>query len=238
MKVLPYLALASFIAGIGMLLFGYFEASKSGSSTPPEAPLAAFTVTPTPIPSATATPVPSPTATPVPYDGKVARFQIPRFKVDAAVEDIGIQSNNELAVPSDPTDVGWYGIYQKPGFDGNALFAAHVDYYGRDPNTLPFHDLKDLTGNDQVVVQMDNGLKYTYQVYSLTRYKVLDNPSVASLPQIQMGDIIAGKGLPTDHTQWITLITCGNTGPFVYVSGNSGPVEYLTRDVVVAYRVS
>ena len=236
MKVLPYLAIATFVAGIGMLVMGYVY--RGNSNTPVVAPVTTFNVTPsaTDTPLATATGAPSPTATPVPYNGAVSRFKIPKFNVDAAVENIGILANNELDTPHDPHDVGWYGIYSKPGFDGNAVFSAHVDYYGLPPTQMPFHRLKELKAGDTVVVQMDNGLEYTYSVISFQRYAI-NNDGTTNYPVIKMGELIAAKNRPPG-AQWITLITCGNSGPFRYVSGNSGPVEYLTRDVVVAQRIS
>jgi len=235
MKVLPFLAVATFIAGITMLVVGYRYGGAGGRPTPDA--VVTFHATPTAVPSAAATDQPSPTATPVPYDGKVTRFRIPKFSVDVPIEDIGILPNNELATPSDPHDVGWYGIYAKPGFNGNAVFSAHVDYYGLPPADMPFHRLKELKPNDQIVVQMDNGVDYTYSVDDFTRYATSDDPSTADLPQIKMGELIDAAARPAGQ-QWITLITCGNSGPFKYVSGNSGPVEYLTRDVVIAHRVS
>jgi hypothetical protein len=45
-----------------------------------------------------------------------------------------------------------------------------------------------------------------------------------------MGDIIAGKG-KAEGKEWITMITCGG-------SLDASGLEYLSRDVVVAERIS
>lgn len=227
MKLLPFFAVATFAAGLAMLAVGYFY---GGESKPKPVHVDYFTPAPTAFASPTETPTnaPTPTPTPPPYDGAVARFKIPRFNVDAAVEDIGIKAGtNELDTPHDPVDVGWYGIYAKPGFGSNAVFSAHVDYYGRPPSQMPFNRLKELNPNDEVDVVMDNGTAYKYRVILKQNY---------SLTDIKMGELIDAPEKPKD-AEWITLITCGDTGPFVYVNGgNSGPVEYLTRDVVIAER--
>jgi hypothetical protein len=178
-------------------------------------------VTATPVPTETVTDA---TPTPTPYDGGVARFQIPRFKVDSAVESIGLLPGNQLDVPKDPHDTGWYDIYDRPGWKGNAVFAAHVDYY---PDIRgPFYNLKNVVEGDAINIVMNDGEIYHYKVVRYKRYDA-DN--------IPMGDLIWPPDRPAD-AEWITLITCG--GRFQPFSGNSGPGEYLDRDVVVAVRVS
>lgn len=227
MKVLPYLAIATFVAGLAMLAVGYFY---GGDNQQKPVQVEYFT----PVPTAQATPteaptdIPTPTPTPPPYDGEVARFKIPRFGVDTAVEDIGIKpGTNELDTPHDETNVGWYGIYAKPGFGSNAVFSAHVNYYGRPPGQMPFNHLKELNPDDEIDVVMDDGTTYKYHVILKQNYSITD---------IKMGELIDAPDKPKD-AEWITLITCGDSGPFVYVNGgNSGPVEYLTRDVVIAQR--
>ncbi len=239
-RLLPVLAVVSFSAGLGMLGAGYFYAGDTRPSVP--AHVNYFTPTPTPTSAASATPtdVPTPTPTPPPYDGAVARFKIPRFNVDAAVEPISIKpGTNELDTPHNPRDVGWYDttmlanapfLGDKPGFGKNALFSAHVDYYGLDPRLMPFNKLNQLNPDDLITVVMDNGTEYTYKVILKQNYSIND---------IKMGELIDAPTRPKDK-EWITLITCSNTGPSVpvYADKPNGPVEYLERDVVIAERVS
>jgi hypothetical protein len=234
MRVLPVLAVLTFFAGVAMLVVGYFFSGDSKAAPPP---VTYFTAVPTNTPTAPPTDAPSPTPTPPPYNGAVARLQIPRFKVDSAIEPLTVMANNELATPTNPRDTGWYDstlkpdapyLGAKPGFGGNAVFAAHVDYYGLDPSLMPFNKLPQLNEKDEVDIVMDNGATYRYAVISKQNFNISD---------IKMGEIIDAKDKPPG-AEWITLITCGNTGAFVYVQGNSGPVEYLTRDVVVAQRIS
>ena len=225
MKVLRILALASFLAGIALLVVGFaFNRSDGGDRDPGAVETYDIRVTLTPTASPTRT-VASPTPTPAPYDGAVARLQIPRLKVDSAIEAIGIKENNEMDVPHDPLQTGWYDVdgWGKPGYLENSVFAAHVDYY---PNIIgPFNKLKDLVpGEDEVVVVMDNGLEYRYRVIRKARFRV---------EEIKMGELIWPDEKP-ESAEWITLITCG--GDFV-ASRPGGPGEYLHRDVVVAERI-
>jgi sortase (surface protein transpeptidase) len=190
-------------------------ATPSATSTPSP------TATPSATPTATPTPTPEPTATPAPFNGSVGRLKIPRFNVDSAIEAIGILPNNQLDVPHNPYNTGWYYIYDKPGFGGNAVFAAHVDYW---PNIIgPFYNLSQLLEDDEIVVVMENGLEYTYRVFFKQRY------SVETIP---MGDLVLAPDKP-EGAEWVTLITCGGQ----LVQGPQGG-EYLERDVVIAERIS
>ncbi len=215
MKFVRTVSLAVFALGAILLVAGVAcsggDDDKKEESTP--APTEAATNTATP----TNTPPPTPTATPTPFNGKVARLKIPRFNVDAPIEELAINSRNELDTPKDTNrSVGWYYIYDKPGFGGNALFSAHV-YYHSIP--APFVSLAKSAVGDKITVQMENGTEYTYSVISNKRY---------NRDTIDMGAII----WPTekaDYDEWITLITCGG-------ELDSTGQEYISRDVIVAKR--
>lgn len=223
--MLRFVAVASFMVGVALLVWGFSTRGSDEAESAP--PLAAFDV-PTIGVLATATLTaedPTPTATPEPFAGEVSGFRIPRFEVDARIENIGlIPGENQLDIPEDPLKVGWYGIYDRPGWMGNAVFSAHVDYW---PDIRgPFFNLSKLDPGDEVIVVMADGQEYRYRVFRKQRY------DVATIP---MGDLIWPRERPAD-AEWITLITCG--GRFRAYLDGGGPGEYLDRDVVVAERVS
>jgi hypothetical protein len=195
--------------------------------------------TSTPSASATPTTPPTPTATPTPFNGKVARFKYARFGIDAPVDALATNSQGELDTPHagrENTAVAWYDqdletkyfIGTKPGWGGNAIFSAHIYYISSavcpsNPRACPgpFQKLSQATEGDEISVVMENGTEYTYKVIKKERF---------SLSDIPMGDVISGKGKP-EGKEWITMITCGG-------SFDASGVEYTSRDVVVAERVS
>ena len=223
MKLLRILALVCFVAGIALLAYGFARSSDDGRDDSPAA-VETYDIRVTLTPTPPATSAATPTATAAPFDGAVSRLQIPRLKVDSAIEVIGVLESNQMDVPHDPLKTGWYEVegWGKPGFGGNSVFAAHVDYY---PNIVgPFNKLKDvIPGEDDIVVVMENGLEYRYRVIRKARFKV---------DEIKMGELIWPAEKP-EGVEWITLITCG--GDFVSLVPG-GPGEYLHRDVVVAER--
>ncbi|GAB4322944.1 MAG: hypothetical protein Kow0010_03980 [Dehalococcoidia bacterium] len=226
-KLLRLSAIGVFALGVGLLVYGFAFAGGSDNDpapadvAPTATPSATATRTPTSPPTSTRTPEPTPTETPTPFAGDVARLKIPRFNVDSEIEKKGIKDGT-LEVPDNPHNTAWYNIYSKPGWGGNAVFSAHVDYY---PNIKgPFYNLAKAELGDEIIVVMENGVEYKYRIISNTRYPV---------DEIPMGDLIAAVDKP-DDAEWITLITCG--GRFQSYSGSGGPGYYLDRDVVIAER--
>lgn len=215
MKLARHLSLAALALGAFVLVIGVACSGSDDSGATPTA--SGPTDTPTSEATATNTPRPTPTATPTPFDGKVARMKIPRFNVDAPIEELAINARGELDTPKDTNrSVGWYYIYAKPGFGGNAVFSAHVYYHSL---PAPFVSLARSVVGDRVSVVMENGTEYVYEVIANDRYH---------RDTIDMGAIIWPKA-KADYDEWITLITCGG-------ELDSTGQEYVSRDVVVAKR--
>jgi sortase (surface protein transpeptidase) len=208
------------LTGLAMLAAGIAcsggDDKQQLTAAPTPEPTATATATATN--TATATPTSTPTATPTPFNGKVARMKIPNLKVDAPIEELAVNSRNEMETPRDTNrSVGWYYIWDRPGWGGNAVFSAHV-YYHSIP--APFQKLAASKAGDEISVVMDNGAEYQYRVISNKRYH---------RDTIPMGDIIWPKEKPKE-SEWITLITCGG-------ELDSTGQEYVSRDVIVAERV-
>ena len=139
MKIARNLSLFLLIVGSVLLVVGF---ACGGDDKQPQVTAPASTSTPaaTATATATATAIPSPTPSPTPFAGKIARLKVPRFNVDAPIEVVSVNANNEMETPAhgrENTDVAWYDSNQKPnipflgsrpGWDGNAVFSAHVYY--------------------------------------------------------------------------------------------------------------
>ncbi len=243
MKNLKYGAVGLFALG-AIALATAFALNRGGGNDDriPAAPSPTVATTAAaPANTATARPTatPTPPPTPTPYNGKILRFKMPRFNLDAPLEELAINGRGELDTPrAENTAVGWYYIYDKPGrtnpdnagwaefgakprgdftFKGNAIFSAHV-YYRNVP--APFVNLAKAKDGDEVVVVMEDGRDYRYRVVSNKRYH---------RDTIPMAQIIWPAEKPTDK-EWITLITCGG-------ELDSTGQEYVSRDVIVAERV-
>ena len=195
-------------------------------------PTTARTPVPTAVPTQAPTPTPSPTPEPEPepYDGELVSMRLPSLGVEAPIEAIGlVPGQNKLDVP-DPHNVGWYDIYDKPGFGTSSLYSAHKDYW---PNIRgPFYALADLGEGDPVVVVMDDGREYRYEVFFQRRYSRNDIPMYDLVwpHKARNPELLRPEG-----EEWITLITCG--GDFVATT-EGGAGYYVHRDVVIARLVT
>ena len=207
------------LAGVACASLDPSVESKPVRATPPA------TQEPAATPTATATPTPPPPE-PTPYNGELVAMRIPALGVEAPIEAIGkVPGYDKLDVPR-PRNVGWYHIYDKPGFGTSSLYSAHKDWY---PDIRgPFHSLTELEAGDHVIVVMDDGREYVYEVFLQRRYETgavpmwdLVNPHQAEDPEL----------LRPAGEEWVTLITCGGDFVQAYEDGSG---YYVHRDVVIA----
>ncbi len=150
---------------------------------PTSAPVTSLVITPTLIPIATAAPltptiVSTGTSTvtgvisiartitvtkPIPL-----RLQIPKFKIDAAVELIGSAANGSMGIPKKVDNVAWYAPGIAPGEVGNAVIAGHLDRANGKPAV--FWNIGKLKVGDELIVVSANKLKYHFAVTRVQSY--------------------------------------------------------------------
>lgn len=136
--------------------------------------------------------------TPNPARG-VGRFApgtlvIPKISVNAPIEQVTVDSNNDMAPPQKPTDVGWYSPGVSPGEAGDAVIDGHLDWYGM-PQAV-FYNLNRLAAGDEVDVISQSGVKLRFQVTDSTSVSRTAHP--------------AGLFARTGPAR-LTLITCEGT---------------------------
>ncbi|MCC6628984.1 MAG: sortase [Chloroflexi bacterium] len=127
------------------------------------------TVSPVPKPTAapTAPPVPE-TAAPTDAPGVPVLLTIPRLRISAAVEHVGLAQDGAMEVPKRYDTVGWYKLGSRPGERGSAVLAGHLD-----SKTGPaiFWRLGDLRPGDPVAVRSDDGVERRFTVEGLETYR-------------------------------------------------------------------
>lgn len=136
---------------------------------------------------------------------------------NARVLPVGVTSTGQLDTPNNIFDVGWYIESAAPGTGGVSIIDGHN---GGPTKVGVFKNLPSLTKGDQIVIEMGDGAKYTYEVY--------DNITVpldeADSQMYKMEQTpVAGK-------ESISLITC--TGEWSQLQQT-----YLSRQFLRAVRV-
>ena len=98
-----------------------------------------------------------------------ARLRIPSLGVNAKVESVGIKDDGAMATPSNFDNVAWYSLGAKPGAQGSAVIAGHVN------NALlksgVFERLSQIKNGDYITVEDSAGKALVYKVSSVEEYQ-------------------------------------------------------------------
>jgi sortase A len=125
--------------------------------------------------------------------GLPMRLSIPKLKIDAAISYMGLTLSGEMDVPPDLVTVGWYKFGTKPGEQGSAVIAGHLE--GTEDLGV-FIDLDKLQTGDTIKVRNDRDETVSFTVRKTRMYKQDERPNE-----------IFNK---TDGS-YLNLITCSGT---------------------------
>ncbi len=119
----------------------------------------------------------SPTSTPVVQTGPglPVRLKIPKLKVNAAIEYVGINSKGEMGAPKIPRNAAWFSLGARPGEMGSAVIAGHVNWYNG--ATAVFANLSKLKPGNKIIIQDDKGNIISFVVRKVHAYGVKEDAS-------------------------------------------------------------
>jgi Sortase domain len=95
------------------------------------------------------------------------RVQIPAIGVDAPVIPLGLNADRSLQVPADFADAGWWSGGPRPGEDGPAIIAGHVDSY---TGPAVFFRIPELQPGATIVVVRRDGSRARFTVERSEQY--------------------------------------------------------------------
>ncbi len=102
-------------------------------------------------------------------------LNIPVSNVNAKIVPVGVTETNNLDVPPNYVEVGWYKHGPKPGDFGSAVLDGHVDN-GASIDGV-FKHLKNLKNGDEVYVTAKDGSKKRFIVTKINVYQTNQFPS-------------------------------------------------------------
>lgn len=139
------------------------------------------------------------------------KILIPQIGVDAYIQKVGVDQNQEVAVPNNLFLVGWFVDTVRPGEKGLSLLDGHVT--GRE-NDGVFKNLDKLQAGDKFSVQLGDD--------SIRTFRVIGKQSVPTKDSVN----IMFSQLPKVASQ-LNLVTC---------SGEYNPITrtYAERLTVMA----
>ncbi len=100
---------------------------------------------------------------------------IPSIAVDTFIQKVGVDQNNEVAVPNNLHMVGWFVDTVRPGEMGLSLIDGHVT--GRQ-NDGVFKNLNRLNKGDEFSVEFGDGSRRTFRVVDKKSAPVKDSVSI------------------------------------------------------------
>lgn len=107
--------------------------------------------------------------------GLPIRLVIPKIKVDAAVEHVGLTPQGAMGVPKGPANAAWFELGSRPGEKGSAVIAGHFGW----KNGIPaaFDNLSKLRKGDKIYMTDAKGATSTFVVRELRTYGERDDAS-------------------------------------------------------------
>lgn len=149
--------------------------SAAARSTDPTSPPATGAANPTiPTPTPGSAPIIKPPAQQPDWTPTAVR--VPRLKVDAPIDALGVDDRNALEVPSDTTRVGWWSGGAEPGQSDPAVLVGH-----RDSSTGPavFFELGELVPGDLIEVDRADGSTARFMVERIESHPKTAFPTLA-----------------------------------------------------------
>lgn len=125
--------------------------------------------------------------------GLPIRLQIPKIKVDASLEQIGLTVDEAVDVPKGLVNAGWYDLGPRPGEIGSAVITGH---YGVWKNGIPtvFNNLFKLQKGDKIYIKDEKGMTIAFVVRKIQKYN----------PNADATEIFTSS----DNKAHLNLITC------------------------------
>ncbi len=123
------------------------------------------------------------------------KLEIPKLKISADIENVGLIADNNMGIPKSDWSVGWFSPGPKPGEIGSAVIAGHLDSQTGKPAI--FWNLRQLQAGDYIFVIDDGGNKKRFRVIGSEQYGAKNAP---------MEKIFGAQ-----DGAYLNLITCNGT---------------------------
>jgi len=122
-----------------------------------------------------------------------ARLNIPKIKVNANLESVGLTPDGAVGVAKGQSSAAWFSVGPRPGEIGNAVITGH---YGVWKNGVPtvFNNLYKLRQGDKVYVKDKKGVTITFVVRRSKTYG--------------QNDDVSEVFIASDDKSHLNLITC------------------------------
>ncbi len=126
-------------------------------------------------------------------DSDPLRLKIPKLKINAAMESVGLTPRGAMDVPKNPAHAGWFNLGVRPGDIGSAVIAGHYGRWKNGQGSI-FDNLYKLKPGDKIYIEDARGETTTFIVREARKYNA----------QADASDIF----FSSDGKAHLNLITC------------------------------
>lgn len=121
------------------------------------------------------------------------RIKIPRIRVSAKIESVGLTKDGAVGVPKGPSNAAWFNVSPRPGEKGSSVITGHYGYWKGGASTV-FNFIDRLKKGDKIFVEDGKGVVTTFVVREMKSY----DPTANAI------DVFGDK----DGKSHLNLITC------------------------------
>lgn len=103
-------------------------------------------------------------------------LSIPRIRVNAPLEHIGVTLQGAMDVPKGRSNAGWFNLGPRPGEQGSAVIDGHYGVW-KNGEIAVFNNLYKLRKGDKLYIRDARGLILTFVVRELRTYRQNEDAS-------------------------------------------------------------
>lgn len=100
--------------------------------------------------------------------GVPKKISVPLYGIYGDIQEVGLTASGAMGVPSNFISAGWFKLGARPGENGNAVIAGHLDTYSGKGGI--FWNLNKMKKGDYVYVTDENNNKMRFQVIKSVLY--------------------------------------------------------------------
>lgn len=146
--------------------------------------------------------------------GFPVNLKIPKIKVDAKMESVGVTSEGAIDVPKNFSNVAWYNLGPRPGDSGSSIITGH--YGKKNGKSSVFDNLYKIRKGDRIYVKDDKGVTISFIVKNIKRYSATDKAL----------DVFSSS----DGKSHLNIITCEGTWNRILKSYSKRLVIFTDRE--------
>lgn len=120
-------------------------------------------------------------------------IKLPTINAEGFIQNVGVDQNKQVAVPTNIHMAGWFADSVKPGQKGLSIIDGHLD--GKDADGIFIH-LQDMKKDDTFTIELGDGSTKQFKVTSITTVDTKDAANVLFSQDPKA-------------TNQLNLITCG-----------------------------